>query len=73
MKFGIFSGFRLLVTLMSLQPFWIQTSWADRFKLRSGLTRRLASAALRRRTSGRRTESVRDLTRAALRNRRSGS
>jgi hypothetical protein len=73
MKFGIFSGFRLLVTLMSLQPFWIQTNWADRFKLRSGLTRRLASAALRRRTSGRRTESVRDLTRAALRNRRSGS
>ena len=72
MKFGIFFGFRLLALLMPLQNYWIQIRWADRFKLRSGKTRRLASAALRRRTSGRRTESVRDITRQVWQNRRTG-
>jgi len=72
MKLGIFGGFRLLMTLMSLQHFWIQISWADRFKRRAGRTRRVASAALRRRTSGRRTESVRDITRQVWQNRRTG-
>ena len=72
MKFGIFGGFRLLVTLMSLQNYWIQVGWADRFKTRTGKVRRLASAALRRRTAGRRTESVRDITRQMWRNARTG-
>ena len=72
MKFGIFGGFRLLVTLMSLQNYWIQVGWADRFKTRTGKIRRLASAALRRRTAGRRTESVRDITRQMWRNARTG-
>ena len=72
MKLGLFFGFRLLALLMPLQNYWIQVNWADRFKLRSGKARRLASAALRRRTSGRRTESVRDITRQVWQNRRTG-
>lgn len=72
MKSGIFFGFRLMSLLMPLQSYWIQVNWADRFKLRSGKARRLASAALRRRTSGRRTESVRDITRQVWQNRRTG-
>jgi len=72
MKFGIFFGFRLLSLWLPLQSHWIQVGWADRFKLRTGKVRRLASAALRRRTSGRRTESVRDITRQLWVNRRSG-
>ncbi len=72
MKFGIFFGFRLLSLWLPLQSHWIQVNWANRFKLRTGKVRRLASAALRRRTSGRRTESVRDITRQLWVNRRSG-
>lgn len=72
MKFGIFFGFRLISLLLPLQSYWIQISWADRFKRRSGKTRRAVSAALRRRTSGRRTESVRDMTRQVWQNRRTG-
>ena len=72
MKVGIFFGFRLLALLLPLQSYWIQVSWANRFKLRSGKARRIASAALRRRTSGRRTESVRDITRQVWQNARTG-
>ena len=72
MKVGIFFGFRLLALLLPLQSYWIQVSWANRFKLRSGKARRVASAALRRRTSGRRTESVRDITRQVWQNARTG-
>lgn len=72
MKSGIFFGFRLMSLLMPLQSYWIQVNWADRFKTRTGKIRRLASAALRRRTAGRRTESVRDITRQVWQNRRTG-
>ena len=72
MKVGIFFGFRLLALLLPLQSYWIQVSWANRFKLRSGKARRIASAALRRRTSGRSTESVRDITRQVWQNARTG-
>ena len=72
MKVGIFFGFRLLALLLPLQSYWIQVSWANRFKLRSGKARRVASAALRRRTSGRRTERVRDITRQVWQNARTG-
>jgi|19_taG_2_1085344.scaffolds.fasta_scaffold04205_4 hypothetical protein len=72
MKFGIFFGFRLLSLWLPLQSHWIQVGWADRFKLRTGKVRRLGSAALRRRTSGRRSESVRDITREMWQNARTG-
>ncbi len=72
MKFGIFFGFRLLSLWLPLQSHWIQVGWADRFKLRTGVVRSSVSAAMRRRTSGRRSESVRDITREMWQNARTG-